>query len=182
MATDGDVPRPADASDRESGARDEADGRDTDDNEARASGDHSGDRHARPDARSVGTSVERSPATSFASSARRQPFPGRQRPSPRAELLYLTEIAVLRRRVAALEATVAEKEHDLQHVIDRYEHVLDGRGARRDDPLVDLARESTDRESTDRESTDRESTDRESTDRERSLDERLADRLRALVR
>jgi len=154
MATDADVPRSADADDRESGA--------SGDREARGTGDQSGDRHARTDARSVGTSVEGSPATSPASSVRRRSFPGSRRPSPRAELLYLTEIAVLRMRIAALEATVAEKERDLQHVVDRYEHVLEGRGARRDEPLVDLPRESA--------------------DRERSLDERLADRLRALVR
>jgi len=60
--------------------------------------------HARTDRRSAGRSVETSP-----------------------ESLYLWQIAVLQTRVDDLERAVDRREQDLQHVIDRYEHVLDER-------------------------------------------------------
>ena len=52
------------------------------------------------------------------------------------ETLYLVQIAMLETRVARLEARLESKERDLQHVVDRYEHVLQGRDACRDEPLV----------------------------------------------
>jgi len=52
------------------------------------------------------------------------------------ETLYLVRIAILEARVARLEARLESKERDLQHVVDRYEHVLQGRDACRDEPLV----------------------------------------------
>ena len=52
------------------------------------------------------------------------------------ETLYLVRIAILETRVARLEARLESKERDLQHVVDRYEHVLQGRDACRDEPLV----------------------------------------------
>jgi len=53
---------------------------------------------------------------------------GRDRtPDIAPETLYLTRIAMLEARVATLEATVEEKERELQRVVDRYEHLLDAR-------------------------------------------------------
>jgi hypothetical protein len=52
------------------------------------------------------------------------------------ETLYLVRIAILETRVARLEARLESKERDLQHVVDRYEHVLQGRDACRDELLV----------------------------------------------
>ncbi|MFB6087073.1 MAG: hypothetical protein ABEJ85_01015 [Haloarculaceae archaeon] len=46
---------------------------------------------------------------------------------PTPETLYLTRILVLEARLAERERALAEREHDLQHVIDRYETVLAAR-------------------------------------------------------
>jgi len=53
-----------------------------------------------------------------------------------AETLYLTQIALLEARVATLQRRLESSEADLQHVVDRYERVLRGRDACRDEPLV----------------------------------------------
>ena len=53
------------------------------------------------------------------------------------EALYLTRIALLEARVEVLEGTVAQRERDLQTVVDRYERVLRGRDTYRGEPLVD---------------------------------------------
>ncbi|QLH76434.1 hypothetical protein HZS55_03565 [Halosimplex rubrum] len=53
-----------------------------------------------------------------------------------AETLYLAKIALLEARVATLERRLESSEADLQHVVDRYERVLQGRDACRDEPLV----------------------------------------------
>lgn len=82
-----------------------------------------------------------SPAEESADHARtdRQP-PGRSaETSP--ESLYLWRIAVLERRVTALQTEVAQKDRDLQSVIDRYETVLDERDqAQRGELLTDGGR------------------------------------------
>ncbi|WP_436932516.1 hypothetical protein [Halosimplex halobium] len=54
----------------------------------------------------------------------------------RPETFYLAKIALLEARVATLERRLESKEADLQHVVDRYERVLRGRDACRDEPLV----------------------------------------------
>lgn len=43
------------------------------------------------------------------------------------ESLYQWQIAVLRSRIETLQGSVEQRERELQHVIDRYEHVLDER-------------------------------------------------------
>ncbi|ELZ28789.1 hypothetical protein C475_04106 [Halosimplex carlsbadense 2-9-1] len=53
-----------------------------------------------------------------------------------AETLYLTKIALLEARVSTLERRLESSEADRQHVVDRYERVLQGRDACRDEPLV----------------------------------------------
>ncbi|WP_436908263.1 hypothetical protein [Halosimplex marinum] len=53
-----------------------------------------------------------------------------------AETFYLAKIALLEARVTTLERRLESKEADLQHIVDRYERVLQGRDARRDEPLV----------------------------------------------
>lgn len=71
--------------------------------------------HARTDRQTAGRSVETSP-----------------------ESLYLWQIAVLERRVATLQTRVAQKDRNLQSVIDRYETVLDEREqAQRGELLTD---------------------------------------------
>lgn len=54
----------------------------------------------------------------------------------RPETRHLTRIALLEARVATLERRLESSEADLQHVVDRYERVLQGRDACRDEPLV----------------------------------------------
>jgi len=54
----------------------------------------------------------------------------------RPETFYLTKIALLEARVATLEAELESCDADLRHVVDRYERVLQGRDACRDEPLV----------------------------------------------
>ncbi|WP_459193523.1 hypothetical protein [Halosimplex sp. J119] len=58
------------------------------------------------------------------------------RPLLTPQTLYLIRIAMLEARVATLEARLESRERDLQHVVDRYERVLQGRDACRDEPLV----------------------------------------------
>lgn len=50
--------------------------------------------------------------------------------------LYQVRIAVLEARVESLESELEARESDLQHVVDRYERVLQERDACRDEPLV----------------------------------------------
>lgn len=76
----------------------------------------SSDTHARTDRRSSSRQVRTSP-----------------------ESLYLWQIAVLQTRVERLQGSVEQHERELQHVIDRYEHVLDER-ARNGEPLTDGGR------------------------------------------
>lgn len=124
MATDADVPR---AADRESSGE---------------RGDpvaESGDRRTRADRGSASGAVESAPRRSVEQAQSLSSFGRVSTRRIDARALYLVRIAVLEARVAELEAAVASKERDLQHVVDRYEHVLDGRGVRREAPLVDAA-------------------------------------------
>lgn len=52
-------------------------------------------------------------------------------------LLYLTRIAVLEARVTGLEATVERKERERQHVVDRYERLLQRRSVRHGEQTTD---------------------------------------------
>lgn len=102
-----------------------------------------------------------------------------------AETLYLAKIALLEARVATLERRLESSEADRQHVVDRYERVLRGRDACRDEPLVadefdvDTSRSAgTDRTAGD----DRATGDDRTADRDGDRSTGALDRLRGLLR
>ena len=100
----------------------------------------------------------------------------------RAERLYLVQIAMLEAKVEALESRLEAKETDLQHVVDRYERVLQERDACRDRTLA--SREFERVELDDGDTTAADATRERTTDRATLADRSSGalDRLRALLK
>jgi len=95
-----------------------------------------------------------------------------------AESLYLAKIALLEARVATLESRLESSEADRQHVVDRYERVLQGRDACRAEPLV---ADEFDSEASGPADTDRTAGDDRAAERERERSTGPLDRLRGLL-
>ena len=101
----------------------------------------------------------------------------------RTERLYLVQIAMLEARVETLESRLDAKETDLQHVVDRYERVLQERDACRDRSLAsrEFERIELDEGDTERaEESDRDSRTERATLADRSTG--ALDRLRTLLK